>query len=358
MSYSSQRYDLDAAAARKRSHSSSRSRDHRYNDQPCRSHAHDDYYRAPTVSLAASYAKREDRSYMRREERNRYPRETRTNEEGRSCADRKGRGCRSSSHREAPSSMEGRRDGRPSEPSQSTRDAHAKRQSRCGTERREHVHSDAGRSGKRASLRRESQDGHGTRSHSKREDTSHREGEYSRSTPEEINTFLKSGRASKPSWGSSTYGTYVFPLESRGQYRSMDPTKCTCKCCPHPIGTAHSHDHHQNQGPGMSSKRAAGGSRPGSKRTAEGRYLIQVVDKSRSALNRENGPSYPISLNPSASCDRIASFLAPEKRYAKVLVHWDDGRVQRLDNNISMKDLILHAEFLQVRETKSVHWAA
>ncbi|RGP69047.1 hypothetical protein FSPOR_4917 [Fusarium sporotrichioides] len=111
-------------------------------------------------------------------------------------------------------------------------------------------------------------------------------------------------------------------------------------------------------GPGMSSKQAGGGSRPGSKRTAEGRYLIQVVDKSRSALNRENGPSYPISLNPSASCDRIASFLAPEKRYAKVLVHWDDGRVQRLDNDISMKDLIRHADFLEVREIKNVHWAA
>ncbi|KAL6920509.1 hypothetical protein ACHAPO_007158 [Fusarium lateritium] len=360
MSYSSQRYDLDAAAARRRSQTFSRSRDHRYNDQPYRSHARDDYYRAPTVSRTPSYAKRDNRSYMRREEHHRSHRDTRTKEEGRSYADRRGRGDRSSSHREASSSREGRRDGRANERPQSTRDANAKRQSRPGTERRQHVysdqvHSDTVRSGKRTSSRRESQDGQETKPHSKKEDTSHREGEYSRPAPEEINTFLNSGRASKPTWGSSTYGTYVLPLESRGQYRNMDPTKCTCKCCPHPIGTAHGHNH-QNQGPGMTSKRAAGSRR--SKRTEEGRYLIQVVDKSRSALNRENGPSYPISLNPSASCDRIASFLAPEKRHAKVLVHWDDGRVQRLDNDISMEDLIRHAEFLEVRQIKSVHWAA
>jgi hypothetical protein len=107
----------------------------------------------------------------------------------------------------------------------------------------------------------------------------------------------------------------------------------------------------------MSSKRADAASRR-SKRTSDGRYLIQVIDKSRSALNRENGPTYPIPFNPRASCDRIASFLAPEKRYAKVVVHWDNGRVQRLDNQISMEDLIRHAEFLEVKEIKSVHWAA
>ncbi|CAF3591425.1 unnamed protein product [Fusarium graminearum] len=361
MSYSSQRYDLDAAAARRRSQSSSRPRDSRCNDQPYKSRSHDEYYCAPSVSRTASYAKNDDRSYMKREERHRHPRNTRTKEEDRSYTDRRSRGERSSSYREASSGRESRCDARPSERSQSARDNHVKRQSRSGPERREHAHSgqvrsDTVRSGRRTSSRRGSQDDHETRPHSKREDTSHQEGEYSRSTPEEINTFLNSDRASRPSWGSSTYGTYVLPLESTGQYRNNDPTKCTCKCCPHPISTAHSHDH-QNQGPGMSSKRAAEGSRR-SKRTAEGRPLIQVVDKSRSALNRENGPSYPISLNPNTSCDRIASFLAPDKRYAKVLVHWDDGRVQRLDSDIAMEDLIRYAELLEIREIKSVHWAA
>ncbi|KAM0298740.1 hypothetical protein ACHAPM_008163 [Fusarium culmorum] len=361
MSYSSQRYDLDAAAARRRSQSSSRPRGDRYSDQSCKSRAHDEYYCAPSVSRTASYAKNNDRSYMKREERNQHPRDTRTKEEDRSNTDRRSRGERSSSYKEASSGRESRRGGRPSECSQSTRDGNAKRQSRSGPERREHTHSDqvrsgTVRSGRRTSSRRMSQDGHETRPHSRREDNSHQEGEYSRSTPE-INTFLNSGRASRPSWGYSTYGTYVLPLESTGQYRNNDPTKCTCKCCPHPISTAHSHDHHQNQGPGMSSKRATEGSRR-SKRTAEGRPLIQVVDKSRSALNRENGPSYPISLNPNTSCDRIASFLAPDKRNAKVLVHWDDGRVQRLDSDIAMEDLIRYAKLLEVREIKSVHWAA
>ncbi|QPC76171.1 hypothetical protein HYE68_006923 [Fusarium pseudograminearum] len=362
MPYSSQRYNLDAAAARRRSQCSSRPRGDRYSDQSYKSRAQDDYYRAPSVSRTASYTKNDDRSYMKREERPQHPRKTRTKEEDRSYTDRRSRGERSSSYREASSGRESRCDARPSERSQSTRDNHAKRQSRSGPERRENahsdqVHSDTACSGRRSSSRRGSQDGHETRPHSKREDTSHQEGEYSRSTPEEINTFLNSGRASRPSWGSSTYGTYVLPLESTGQYRNNDPTKCTCKCCPHPISTARSHDHHQNQGPGMSSKRTAEGSRR-SKRTAEGRPLIQVVDKSRSALNLEYGPSYPISLNPNTSCDRIASFLAPDKRYAKVLVHWDDGRVQRLDSDIAMEDLIRYAELIEVREIKSVHWAA
>ncbi|UZP34264.1 hypothetical protein NXS19_002080 [Fusarium pseudograminearum] len=326
MPYSSQRYNLDAAAARRRSQCSSRPRGDRYSDQSYKSRAQDDYYRAPSVSRTASYTKNDDRSYMKREERPQHPRKTRTKEEDRSYTDRRSRGERSSSYREASSGRESRCDARPTVLA-------PKEEKMLIPTKSIPIQPALGG------------------------DTSHQEGEYSRSTPEEINTFLNSGRASRPSWGSSTYGTYVLPLESTGQYRNNDPTKCTCKCCPHPISTAHSHDHHQNQGPGMSSKRTAEGSRR-SKRTAEGRPLIQVVDKSRSALNLEYGPSYPISLNPNTSCDRIASFLAPDKRYAKVLVHWDDGRVQRLDSDIAMEDLIRYAELIEVREIKSVHWAA
>ncbi|KIL86549.1 hypothetical protein FAVG1_10379 [Fusarium avenaceum] len=91
---------------------------------------------------------------------------------------------------------------------------------------------------------------------------------------------------------------------------------------------------------------------------SEGRYLIQVKDKSTGPLNRENGPSYPISLNPRTSCDRIASFLAPDKRHAKVIVHWDDGRMENLGKQIPMDELIQYAEYLEVKEVKRVHWAA
>lgn len=366
MSYSSQRYDLDAAAARKRSQSFSRDRDHRYHSQSYNSRPHDNYYHAPEVSRTPSYAKSESCFSIRREERSRPQRQNRPKEQERYYANYTRRGDRSSGNRRIPSDREsGRGDGwyeRTDERSRSRSDIPAKRESHYEHERdRRHLEED--RSRRRTSVRKDDGAGAEGKVQSRRGNaslpaSSHHDGEASQLTTEEINTFLNSGRASRPSWGSSTYDTYVCPLESNGQHRTMDPTKCTCKCCPHPIGIAHSHNHsrnhYRNQDSGSSSKRAAARS----KRTPEGRYLIQVIDKSRSTLARENGPTYPISLNPGASCDRIASFLAPEKRYAKVIVHWDDGRVQTLDNHIAMEDLIRHAEFLEVKETKSVHWAA
>ncbi|CAG7561635.1 unnamed protein product [Fusarium equiseti] len=366
MSYSSQRYDLDAAAARKRSQSFSRDRDRRYHSQSYNSRPHDDYYRAPEVSRTPSYAKSESCFSMKKEGRSRSQRQTRPKEQEHSYADYTRRRDRSSGNRRIPSGRESsREDGRyerTNERSRSRSDVPAKRESHYEHER-ERRHPEEGRSRRRTSLRKDDRAGpegkvQSRRGNASRPASSHHDGEASQSTTEEINTFLNSGRASRPSWGSSTYGTYVCPLESNGQHRTMDPTKCTCKCCPHPIGIAHSHNHsrnhYRNQDSGSSSKRADARS----KRTPKGRYLIQVIDKSRSTLARENGPTYPISLNHSASCDRIASFLAPEKKYAKVIVHWDDGRVQTLDNHIAMEDLIRHAEFLEVKETKSVHWAA
>ncbi|KAJ4131421.1 hypothetical protein NW768_005606 [Fusarium equiseti] len=365
MSYSSQRCDLDAAAARKRSQSRPRDRDYWYHRQSYNNRLRDDYYRVPEVSRMPSHAKSESCFSMKKEGRSRPQRQIHPKEQERSCTDYT-RGDRSSGDRRIPSEREsGRQNGRyerTSERSRSRSEIPAKRESHYQHER-ERRHPEEGRSRRRTSLRKDDRADLEGRVQSRRGNasppaSSHHDGEASQSTTEEINTFLNSGRASRPSWGSSTYGTYVCPLESNGQHRIMDPTKCTCKCCPHPIGIAHSHDHsrnhYRNQDPGISSKRAAASS----KRTPEGRYLIQVIDKSRSALNRENGPTYPISLNPGASCDRIASFLAPEKRYAKVIVHWDDGRVQTLDNHIAMEDLIRHAEFLEVKEIKSVHWAA
>ncbi|KAF5680554.1 hypothetical protein FHETE_328 [Fusarium heterosporum] len=270
MSYSSQRYDLDTAAAKKRYQSSPqrdyRNLDSRYRKQPYSSRDHDHYYRAPSVPCSSSYPRRAEYPYTRDEERSRPKREDRPRKEERSRVERQ----------------------RP------------------------------------------------------------------RGNREEVNTFLNSGRASQAaSWGS-TYGTYILPLKSRGEYRTMDPTKCNCNCCPHPSSIAHNHKNHRRT-PGLhhdDSKHMR------NKCTSKGRYLIQVKDRSKGSLNRENGPSYPISLNPRTSCDRVASFLAPDKRHAKVMVHWDDGRIENLGKQIPMDELIRHGEYLEVKEVKQVHWAA
>ncbi|KAG5660978.1 hypothetical protein KAF25_002621 [Fusarium avenaceum] len=270
MSYSSQRYDLDAAAAKRRSQSFSQNIDHRKPDarhrkQRYTSRDHDHYYRTPSVSRSPSCS-RAERPYTSGEERSQPRREVRP----------------------------------------------------------------------------------------KKEERYHSERQNSRAKREEVNTFINSGRASQAAPRASTYGTYILPLKSQGEYRTADPTKCSCNCCPHPMSIAHNHNNHRRT-PDM---RHNGTKSRRNTCNSEGRYLIQVKDKSTGLLNRENGPSYPISLNPRTSCDRIASFLAPDKRHAKVIVHWDDGRMENLGKQIPMDELIRHAEYLEVKEVKRVHWAA
>ncbi|KAF5229776.1 hypothetical protein FAUST_10204 [Fusarium austroamericanum] len=272
MSYSSQRYNLNAAAARRRSQSSSRPRDSRCNDQPYKSRSHDEYYCAPEKSAIDI--------------------------------------------QEIPEQK--RRIGL-------TQIAEAEESARRATEKRLQA-------GKVVVTR----------------------DQVSALNPHEI-TMPRDKAVLAPKEENMLIPTKFVPIQSAlegGPVRGEEAKMIT-----RPDLTPKGKIPLIRKGPGMSSKRAAEGSRR-SKRTAEGRPLIQVVDKSRSALNRGNGPSYPISLNPNTSCDRIASFLAPDKRYAKVLVHWDDGRVQRLDSDIAMEDLIRYAELLEIREIKSVQWAA
>ncbi|KAF4970671.1 hypothetical protein FSARC_2302 [Fusarium sarcochroum] len=261
MSYSSQRYDLDAAAARKRNQSYSMNRDYRNRDQPHNSRVHDYYPRRTSEPRSSPNMRRPERYHPRRNENSR-----------------------------------------------SLRDEYSRPQKE----------------------------------------------EYSRSRREDDDGFSHTRRASQATPSTSTYGTYILPLKAQGEYRTMDPMKCTCKCCPHPTSVAHRHDN-QRRNPDMSS---SNGSRPvRNRRNSEGRYVIDVVDKSKGSLQHEHGHSYPISLNPRASCDRVVSFLAPDKRHAKVVVHWDNGKTEKLDNQIPMEELIRHAEYLEVKEVKRVHWA-
>ncbi|RKL31061.1 hypothetical protein BFJ63_vAg6035 [Fusarium oxysporum f. sp. narcissi] len=176
-----------------------------------------------------------------------------------------------------------------------------------------------------------------------------------RSPQEEINTMLNSGRAPKIKRGS-TYGTYIMPLDMRGQYQTSDPTKCTCRCCPHPTGISHSHDNYGHMSDVHATSRSR--SHPPHRYNRKGRPIFEVYDNTRNGMRCENSFSFTISVNPRASCDRIVAFLAPDKRYAKVLVHWNNGTVQKLDSNVPMGDLLEYAEYLEIREVKQVRWVA
>ncbi|KAF4949644.1 hypothetical protein FGADI_8707 [Fusarium gaditjirri] len=289
MSYSSQRYDLDTAAARRRNsacsnHGAYSDYDRRRNSRSSNSRDSDSYSRRPGEL---------EMPYHMRWEQQHHPR--------RNQILRPGRGSASCPALDDYS--------------------HLNRERRASNDRRR-PRSDRGRD---------------------------------RSPQEEINTMLNSGRALKIKQGS-TYGTYIMPLDMQGHYQTSDPTKCTCRCCPHPTGISHSHDNYGH----ASDVHATSQIRSHLPHTysRNGRPIFEVYDNTRNGMRCENSFSFTISVNPRASCDRIVAFLAPDKRYAKVLVHWNNGTVQKLDSNVPMIDLLEYAEYLEIREVKQVRWAA
>ncbi|KAG5745758.1 hypothetical protein H9Q69_013995 [Fusarium xylarioides] len=295
MSYSSQRYDLDAAAARRRS--SVYSNQSAYSDYDQRRSS-----RSSSSRDSHSYSRRSGESevpyHVRREQQHHHHRHSRRDENLRPR-----RGSASSTVSDDDYS-------------------HLNRERRASNDRRR-SRSDRGRD---------------------------------RSPQEEINTTLNSGRAPIIKRGS-TYGTYIVPLNMQGRYQTSDPTKCTCRCCPHPTGISHSHDNngHMSGDVHTTSQRR---SHPPHRYNRNGRPVFEVYDNTRNGMRSENSFSFTISVNPRASCDRIVAFLAPDRRYAKVLVHWNNGTVQRLDGNVPMVDLLEYAEYLEIGEVKQVRWAA
>ncbi|RTE72477.1 hypothetical protein BHE90_013120 [Fusarium euwallaceae] len=195
----------------------------------------------------------------------------------------------------------------------------------------------------------------------------------------------------------STYGTYILPLEVQGQYRTMDPTTCGCNCCPHPTSISGGHEHRYQETSNSRSKvrpSSNGQQRSSSSRhrssdnhnnhhnhnhdyhgnyssssnnnppnfsrkrqNSQGRYLVDVVDKSSGTLSREYGRFYPISLNQHSTTSSVEAFLVPDRRRAKVLVHWINGQTERLGSGIPMQELLRHADYLEVKDKKQVHWA-
>ncbi|EGU86217.1 hypothetical protein FOQG_04779 [Fusarium oxysporum f. sp. raphani 54005] len=290
MSYSSQRYDLDAAAARKRNsvcsnHGAYSDYDRRRNSRSSSSRTSDSYSRRSGEFEMPCHMRWEQQHHHPRRDQNLRPR----------------RGSASCPVLDDYS--------------------HLNRERRASNDRRR-PRSDRGRD---------------------------------RSPQEEINTMLNSGRAPKIKRGS-TYGTYIMPLDMRGQYQTSDPTKCTCRCCPHPTGISHSHDNYGHMSDVHATSRSR--SHPPHRYNRKGRPIFEVYDNTRNGMRCENSFSFTISVNPRASCDRIVAFLAPDKRYAKVLVHWNNGTVQKLDSNVPMGDLLEYTEYLEIREVKQVRWVA
>ncbi|KAK7413938.1 hypothetical protein QQX98_007207 [Neonectria punicea] len=165
----------------------------------------------------------------------------------------------------------------------------------------------------------------------------------------------------------STYGTYIWPLETRGEYATMDPTRCQCTCCPHPSSVSPSPKERpapprRDPPYGYDSTRRAETPRRSSRHSEDRRYprdgfVMDVVDRSHgSSLRRQYGDRYPVTLSSTASVASVLAFLAPDERRAKVLVHWNDGEREPLDDKVPLDEVRRFAKYLEVKERKRVHW--
>ncbi|KPM45570.1 hypothetical protein AK830_g967 [Neonectria ditissima] len=169
----------------------------------------------------------------------------------------------------------------------------------------------------------------------------------------------------------STYGTYIWPLETRGQYATMDPTRCRCTCCPHPSSVSRSPKERpapprRDPSPPplrYDSPRPAETPRRSAKRSSEDRrqprdeFVVDVVDRWHgSTLRHQYGDRYPVTLSSTASVASVLEFLAPDERRTKVIVHWNDGDREPLDDKVPMDEIRRFGKYLEVKERKRVHW--
>lgn len=189
---------------------------------------------------------------------------------------------------------------------------------------------------------------------------------------------------------SGTYGTYIWPLDESRRYVTDDPTTCRCNCCPHPKSvckSSHQESPPQTTDPYYSTSRPSSSYDPAPRKTSssshpssshsrhgsghhsrsskqrsskDDSFVINVVDHTDSSLSRKYGRDFPITLSTSASSvSSILSFLAPDKRRAKIVVHWTDGEVETLGDQVPLKELKKYGRYLEVRKEKKkrVHWA-
>ncbi|KAK7419203.1 hypothetical protein QQZ08_010972 [Neonectria magnoliae] len=165
----------------------------------------------------------------------------------------------------------------------------------------------------------------------------------------------------------STYGTYIWPLDTRGEYATMDPTRCRCTCCPHPSSVSPSPKERpapprRDPSYGYDSTRRAETPRRSPRHSEDRRYprdgfVMDVVDRSHgSSLRHQYGDRYPVTLSSTASVASVLAFLAPDERRAKVVVHWDDGEREPLDDKVPLDEVRRFGKYLEVKERKRVHW--
>lgn len=227
-----------------------------------------------------------------------------------------------------------------------------------------------------------------------------------------------SSRRRRGSHTSDTYGTYIYEIsrDDHRYYHARDPTRCNCRCCPHPrmradsafsaggpedwprrgsglrfgghypsgsssyartshrpgYDTDYSRDHHRNAHSHETSHIEASNtafrpkyqsrtsSRPAKKALhhVDRDIVINVVDRTaRQHLRAQYGRHFPLAISPHTMNARdICLFLAPDQRRERVVVRWRGGELEPLDDLVPIHDLGLEGTRLEVRTRKHVRW--
>lgn len=211
----------------------------------------------------------------------------------------------------------------------------------------------------------------------------------------------RSSRARRGSDASDTYGTYIYEMSPGDErhYRTTDPTRCKCRCCPHPRSRQDSgfsakrsqewtqidaqghtsnyppypsdyqRNYHRNARMPRDRQNAQDPCcmRPASRvpRPAKTRphadvrdIIVGVADRTMERhLRARYGRLFPLAISPRNTTARdICLFLAPDQRRERVLVRWRDGELEPLDDLVPIEDLREEGTRLEVRTRKNVHW--
>ena len=228
--------------------------------------------------------------------------------------------------------------------------------------------------------------------------------------------YYSKPRSRRESDAPDTHGTYIYDIhpQDRRSYHAQDPTRCNCRCCPHPRlrsdgassatrpdssprhnSLAYAARHHTSEGYSKFSRHCADGRDyyrnshgPGKDDTymsANGResdyrpsayspaykpkktrrhdehhrIIVDVVDRTLSQdLRAQYGRCFPLAISlRTTTVQDVSRFLAPDSRREHVVVRWKNGEVEPLDNLVPLSDLQSQETRLEVRTRKRVHWS-
>lgn len=157
-----------------------------------------------------------------------------------------------------------------------------------------------------------------------------------------------------------THGSYYWHETSQ-----RAPGDCTCTCCPHSYAgarraSAPDGEYRYEPAPrhrDSSRRNSHAGAPPAPRRSPPRPTSVLVENKTHGTLRRQHGEAFRLAIPHDMTTKDILSFLAPDSRRYRVVVHWDDFTTETLRESIGVAEIRQYTAYLEVKERKRVHWA-